>query len=159
ASTDEVAAVVASSDHILAVGAQSSLTGGATPRGDLVLSTRSLTRIDESGNGVVTVDAGVSLVTLQTFLSARRLYYPPVPTFDGAYVGGPLATNAAGAATFRFGSARDWVEAVTIVLADGTPLHVRRGDVRATDAHALVIDTGTRGAITVPLPTYTMPRV
>jgi D-lactate dehydrogenase (cytochrome) len=35
-----------SSASVLAVGAQSSLTGGATPRGDVVLSTRKLTRID-----------------------------------------------------------------------------------------------------------------
>ena len=158
-STDEVAAIVAASNHVLAVGAQSSLTGGATPRDDLVLSTRSLTHIDEPEGGVVTVDAGVSLVTLQAFLSARRLYYPPVPTFDGAFVGGTLATNAAGAATFRYGSARDWVEAITAVLADGTILHIRRGDVWASDAHAFAIETATRGAITVPLPTYAMPRV
>ena len=158
-STDEVAAIVAASDHVLAIGAQSSLTGGATPRGDLILGTRRLTHIDEPDDGLVTVDAGVSLVTLQAFLSSRRLYYPPVPTFEGAFVGGTLATNAAGAATFRYGSARDWVEAVTVVLADGTILRLRRGDVRASDAHTFVIDTPSRGAITVPLPTYTMPRV
>ena len=157
--TDEVVAIVAASDHVLAVGAQSSLTGGATPRGDLVLSTRSLTRIDQSAPGVVTVEAGVALVTLQAFLASRRLYYPPVPTFEGAFVGGTLATNAAGAATFRYGSTRDWVDAITVVLADGSILHLRRGDIRASEAHRFVIDTKTRGAVTVPLPTYTMPRV
>ena len=157
--TDETAAIMAASEHVLVVGAQSSLTGGATPRGDLVLSTRSLTRIDEPRDRVVAVEAGVSLATLQAFLASRSLYYPPVPTFEGAFLGGTLGTNAAGAATFRYGSARDWVEAITVVLADGTTLRVRRGDVRASDAHAFVIDTVSRGAVTVPLPTYTMPRV
>ena len=38
----EVAALVAAADRVLPVGAQSSLTGGATPRGELVLSTRAL---------------------------------------------------------------------------------------------------------------------
>ena len=41
ANVDEVAAIVAAAKHILPVGAQSSLTGGATPRGDVVLSTPS----------------------------------------------------------------------------------------------------------------------
>jgi D-lactate dehydrogenase (cytochrome) len=38
----EVASLVRSADRVLPVGAQSSLTGGATPRGELVLSTRAL---------------------------------------------------------------------------------------------------------------------
>ena len=36
-------------------------------------------------------------------------HYPPVPTFTGAFVGGIVATNAAGAATFKYGTTRDWV--------------------------------------------------
>jgi D-lactate dehydrogenase (cytochrome) len=157
--TNDVAAIVAASDHVLAVGAQSSLTGGATPRGDLIVSTRNLVRIDEPYDGHVTVGAGVALATLQTFLAARRLYYPPVPTFEGAFVGGTLATNAAGPATFRYGSARDWVDGITVVLADGTILRLRRGDVHATDAGAFAVETLSHGAVTVPLPTYTMPHV
>ena len=39
-STGEVAALVAGATSVLPVGAQSSLTGGATPRGELILSTR-----------------------------------------------------------------------------------------------------------------------
>ena len=38
----EVATFVKGADQVLPVGAQSSLTGGATPRGGLVLSTRAL---------------------------------------------------------------------------------------------------------------------
>ena len=46
AGVDEVAAAVRAAKRVLAVGAQSSLTGGATPRGDVVLSTRRLSHID-----------------------------------------------------------------------------------------------------------------
>ena len=53
--------------------------------------------------------------------------YPPVPTFNGAFVGGIVATNAAGAATFKYGTTRDWVEALTVVLPDGDVLDVERG--------------------------------
>ena len=84
---------------MLPIGAQSSLTGGATPRGDVVISTRALARIDRPADGVVRVEPGVPLAELQRTLAATGLYYPPVPTFDGAFVGGTISTNAAGAAT------------------------------------------------------------
>ena len=58
ADADEVAAVVATADRVLPVGAQSSLTGGATPRHDVVLSTRRLTDIGEPRDGCIRVGAG-----------------------------------------------------------------------------------------------------
>src|SRR5207247_455225 len=126
------AALVAEAARVLPIGAQSSLTGGATPRGDVVISTRALSRIDPPRDERVRVGAGVPLVELQRTLAARGLYYPPVPTFDGAFVGGTISTNAAGAATFKYGSARRWVEALRIVLADGSLLELTRGDVTAS---------------------------
>ena len=118
---------------MLPVGAQSSLTGGATPRGDVVLSTRRLTEIDEPRSGAVRAGAGVPLSQLQSVLADRGLYYPPAPTFDGAFAGGTVATNAAGAATFKSGTTRHWVDGLTMVLAGGTILDLRRGEVRASD--------------------------
>src|SRR5688572_9407129 len=109
------------------------LTGGATPRGDIVLSTRALSAIGAPSGDRVRVGAGVPLSELQRTLAAAGLYYPPVPTFDGAFVGGTIATNAAGAATFKYGSTRAWVEALTIVLASGDVLDVNRGETVAAD--------------------------
>jgi D-lactate dehydrogenase (cytochrome) len=156
-SVEEIAAVVASATHILPVGAQSSLTGGATPRGDLVLSTRRMTYIGEPEGESVRVGAGVPLAELHRFLGARNLYYPPAPTYDGAFVGGTIATNAAGPATFRYGVTRDWVQEITVVLADGSILDIRRGGVRASDDGVFEIETAQRGVVLVPMPTYTVP--
>ena len=141
----EVVTVVREAAHLLPIGAQSSLTGGATPRGDVVLSTRSLTAIEVLSDHRVRVGAGVPLAELQRVLAAEGLYYPPVPTYDGAYVGGTIATNAAGAATFKYGSTRQWVEGLTLVLADGSVLTIERGQMAAS---ALV-----------PVPGYVMPDV
>jgi hypothetical protein len=41
----EVAALVTHAERVLPIGAQSSLTGGATPRGEIVLSTRALSSV------------------------------------------------------------------------------------------------------------------
>ncbi len=155
----EVAALVASARCVLPIGAQSSLTGGATPRGELLLSTRGLTGISLLSGSAVRVGAGVPLADLQRELAGHRLYYPPVPTFDGAFVGGTIATNAAGAATFKYGSTRAWVDAIIVVLADGSQLAIHRGEVTASadGSFELVYTSGTR--VRVPLPTYRMPDV
>src|SRR6266849_3575938 len=57
----EVAALLRSSDAVLPIGAQSSLTGGATPMGEVLLSTARLARILEIGDDFVRVEAGVTL--------------------------------------------------------------------------------------------------
>jgi D-lactate dehydrogenase (cytochrome) len=155
----EVAALVASAARVLPIGAQSSLTGGATPRGDIVISTRALARIDRPAGGLVRVGAGVPLVELQRTLAATGLYYPPVPTFDGAFVGGTISTNAAGAATFKYGSARRWVEALHVVLADGSMLDLHRGDVVASRDGWFEIERVSGEIARVPVPTYEMPDV
>ena len=143
---DEVPDIVSRAAAVLAIGAQSSLTGGATPMGETLLSTEKLTRILDVGTSHVTVEAGVPVAAIQDTLAHQGAWFPPVPTFTGAFAGGIVATNAAGAATFRHGSVRRWVEALTVVLADGSVLQIERGKKRAAD-------------IGIPVPTYRMPHV
>src|SRR5258707_8184884 len=57
ASEAEVAALVRSAESVLPIGAQSSLTGGATPRGEVLLSTARLNRVLESGDDWIRVEA------------------------------------------------------------------------------------------------------
>jgi len=154
----EVAAVVSSASTVLPIGAQSSLTGGATPRGEVVLSTRALTDLAiDHQRGLVRVGAGVPLSVLQATLATRGLWYPPVPTYDGAFVGGTVATNAAGAATFKYGTTRQWVSGLTVILANGRQLSIDRGDVVA-GAEGFVIDVEGE-TLRVPVPRYSMPDV
>jgi D-lactate dehydrogenase (cytochrome) len=157
ATAADVAAVVARAARVLPVGAQSSLTGGATPRGEVILSTRRLTNLT-IGTDWACAGAGVPLLELQRSLAARGLYYPPVPTYLGAFVGGTIATNAAGAATFKYGSTRRWVQALTVVLATGELLRIRRGDVTASPDGRFAIE-GANGVTDVMVPTYSMPDV
>jgi len=154
---DDIPGIVRGATTLLAIGAQSSLTGGATPMGETVLSTEKLTRIVDVGHGHVTVEAGVPVATMQAALAARGAWFPPAPTFTGAFAGGIVATNAAGAATFRHGAVRPWVDALTIVLADGSPLAIRRGEIRARGGVLRV--PAAHGSIDVPIPSYRMPDV
>ncbi|HEY7790558.1 MAG TPA: FAD-binding oxidoreductase [Vicinamibacterales bacterium] len=155
----DVAAALRSGRTVLPIGAQSSLTGAATPRGDLLLATSRLSAMIEIGEHRARVQPGVPLVTLAGALAARGRRYPPVPTYEGAFIGGTVATNAAGAATFKYGSTRDWVQALTVVLPGGEVLDLARGEVTAHPDGFFEIETAARGVVTVPLPTYRMPAV
>jgi len=154
----EVAACVRAAARLLPVGAQSSVTGGATPQGGVVLSTERLNLIAEAGTSHVRAGAGIALDTLQACLGERGSWYPPVPTYTGAFVGGVVSTNAAGAATFKYGPTRLWVDGLTVVLACGHVLDIERGRVRADprDGFHLVCPCGERR---VHRGTYVMPDV
>jgi D-lactate dehydrogenase (cytochrome) len=152
-----VQAIVRNAASLLPIGAQSSLTGGATPMGELVLSTEKLTRIVSAGSTHATVAAGVSIAALQATLAEHGAWFPAAPTFTGAVAGGVVATNAAGAATFKYGSVRTWVDALVVVLADGSELSVSRGQYVA-DGRTLRVPMGA-GVVSVPLPSYRMPDV
>ncbi|HET9316237.1 MAG TPA: FAD-binding oxidoreductase, partial [Vicinamibacteria bacterium] len=154
----EVAWVLRECPAVLPVGAQSSLTGGATPFGEWVMSLARLDAIGPVRDGAVRAGAGVALSSLQDALRPLGLFYPPVPTFQGALVGGVCSTNAAGAATFKYGSTRDWVRELTVVLASGQVLDLGRGDVRARDGR-FVLSREDGSPLEVPAPSYAMPRV
>jgi D-lactate dehydrogenase (cytochrome) len=154
---NEVAAVLASTPSILPIGAQSSLTGGATPMGETILATSKMTRISDAGAAHVRAEAGVTVQGLQEYLAAADAWFPPAPTFTGAYAGGIVATNAAGAATFKYGTTREWVDGLTVVLADSTILQLKRGDCVAQDGR---LEVPTRsGPVAVPVPSYRPPDV
>ncbi len=154
----DVAAVLRAHGLVLPIGAQSSVTGGATPRGEVVLSTAKMAAVVEIGDGFARVQPGLPVVTLKEVLAARDLYYPPAPTYDGAFVGGTISTNASGAATFKYGSTRDWVRSLTVVLASGEVIDINRGEVHAHPDGYFEVETGT-GLVRVPLPSYVMPDV
>lgn len=158
-SEGEVAWAVRNEPRLLAVGAQSSLTGGATPAGDALLGTARMDRILSLEGDRVRVEPGLPLLVLLEQLEPLGAFYPPVPTFTGAYVGGTVSTNAAGAATWKYGSTRQWVEGLTVVLASGHVLELRRGEVRASAAGRFEVELPGGEVLEVPVPPYTMPDV
>ena len=143
--------------RILPVGAQSSLTGGATPFGDIVLTTERLLGITREGDRVH-VGAGVPLQVLQDDLLKTGRWFPPVPTYLGAFAGGAVATCAAGAATFKYGTVREWVDGLTVVLAGGDVLTMRRGECLASADGIFEVETAI-GVRRFRVPDLCMPDV
>jgi len=167
AGENEVAEILQKSERVVGIGSQSSLTGGATPAVErtVVLDMSLHKEILNLTDHFVTVQSGISLHELNEVLGQKGLWYPPVPTFDGATVGGVINTNAAGANTFKYGQTRTWVEGLTAVLANGEILDIQRGQCiahppDATHAASYFELEHPNGAIqTIPVPTYTMPDV
>ncbi len=154
----EIAVILQRYAKILAIGAQSSVTGGATPNGEVVLSLARQDHILESGSEYIRAQAGLSLRKLRETLALEDKYYPPIPSYDGATVGGVIATNAAGPATFKYGATRSWVEALTVILVSGEVLDLERGQCIAHPDGYFEIEERTRH-YRLPIPCYKMPQV
>jgi glycolate oxidase FAD binding subunit len=129
ASVDEAAAVMrgaaAEGMAVTARGTGTRLGWGSPPtRCDLVLDTGNLNRVLEhaAGDQVVRVQAGVGLDQLADLLSAagQRLALDPPPGGRPGTVGGVLASGAAGPLRLRYGTGRDLLIGITVVLANGT---------------------------------------
>ncbi len=114
--------------------------GGGTKQGwgapaelvDAVVETCGLDQLVEhsAGDMVAIVGAGLRLTALQAALAPSGQWLavdPPLaqgsgesPNGDGATVGGVIATNDHGPRRLRYGSPRDLLIGVTVVLADGS---------------------------------------
>ena len=140
ASTEEVAAILRDAAEqkipVTISGAGTGVTGGRVPQGGWVLSMERLNRI-EIQPGKAICGAGATLHALQLATAPSKQFYAPDPTEWGASVGGTIATNASGSRSFKFGDTRRHVIAMTVVLADGTILHLRRGEKPPMDLPAI----------------------
>jgi glycolate oxidase FAD binding subunit len=126
--TEEVSAVLrACAEHDLAVvptGGGTKLHWGPAPeRCDVLLDLCCMNEIVEhaAGDLVVRAHAGVTMEALSAALAERGQELALDPPFaEGSTVGGTLAAAVAGPRAFRFGTARDLLIGITVVLPDGT---------------------------------------
>ncbi|MEZ5347004.1 MAG: FAD-binding oxidoreductase [Pyrinomonadaceae bacterium] len=142
-------------------GARTGTVGGAIPFGGVIISLEKFKTLEiakgENG-GTAFVGAGVPLIDLQKAVDAESLFYPPDPTEWSCQIGGTVATNASGARSFKYGSTRNYVERLEIVLPDGRLLDLKRGEAFSENG-VIEIKTTDGTKIAVKLPSYLQPDV
>ena len=96
--------------------------GNPPERLDLVVETRALDQVLEhaAGDLVVQAQAGVRLADLRQRLAPAGQQLALDPPEPRATLGGVVAANASGPRRLRYGTVRDLLIGITVVLADGT---------------------------------------
>ncbi|MSP82733.1 MAG: FAD-binding oxidoreductase [Alphaproteobacteria bacterium] len=162
AATAEVAAVVAvcaaAGVAIVPQGGNTGLVAGGIPDAsgrEIVLSLSRMTavRAIDPINNTLTVEAGRILADVQTAAAALDRLFPLSLAAEGSCtIGGNLSTNAGGTQVLRYGSARDLVLGLEVVLADGRVLNGLKGlrkDNTGYDLKQIFLGSeGTLGIIT-----------
>jgi glycolate oxidase subunit GlcD len=170
-STEQVSKIVAvaNSEHIpiVARGTGSSVTGAVLPvKGGIVLDFTKMNAIKEinRADGYAIIEPGVICNALNAKLAPTHFFPPDPGSAAIATIGGMIATNASGVRAAKYGTTKDYVKALTVVLADGRI--IQTGDLAPKSSagydltHLFSSSEGTLGIITeaivkiLPMPEY-----
>jgi glycolate oxidase len=149
-------------------GGGTGLAGGSVPTaGGIVLNTTLMNRIMaiDRLNMVAVVQPGVITAHLQAEVEKVGLFYPPDPqSLRQSTIGGNVATSAGGPRCLKYGTTRDYVLGLQVVLADGRAMRTGGKMLKVQTGYNLtglfVGSEGTLGIITevtlrlIPMPRY-----
>jgi glycolate oxidase len=146
-------------EHKLSVtprGAGTSLTGSAVPQeGGLVLDMSRMNAIVQISieDRQVVVQPGVVFDDLNQVLASSGFFFPPNPASGKvSTIGGNVATNAGGVKGAKYGTTRDYVLDLEVVLPNGSVLHTGARTMKCVSGYDLtrlfVGSEGTLGVVT-----------
>ncbi|GMG42098.1 unnamed protein product [Aspergillus oryzae var. brunneus] len=99
----------------------------------------------------VVVQPAVQWEVLNEELAKDGLFFPPDPG-PGAMIGGMVGTGCSGTNAYHYGTMRDWVLSLTVVLADGTIIKTRQRPRKSSAGYDLtrifIGSEGTLGLVT-----------
>lgn len=134
----------------VARGAGTGLAGGAVTTGGVLVCTTRMHRIlevDAAGRTAL-VEPGVLTDSINAAAKGHGLRYLPDPASSAACtIGGNVALNSGGPHCLKHGVTTDHVAALEVILPDGTPLVVGRGEDGGLDLAGVF--TGSEGTLGV----------
>ena len=99
----------------------------------------------------VVVQPALGWEELNEELAQDGLFFPPDPG-PGAMIGGMVGTGCSGTNAYRYGTMREWVVSLTVVLADGTIIKTRQRPRKSSAGYDLtrlfIGSEGTLGLVT-----------
>jgi glycolate oxidase len=137
-------------------GAGTSLAGLAVPeQGGIILDLGRMDKIIDISieDRLAVVQPGVVYADLDRALSPYGFFFPPDPASGSVCtLGGNVATNAGGIKGAKYGTTKDYVLALEVVLADGRVLHTGSKCMKSVSGYDLtrlfVGSEGTLGVVT-----------
>lgn len=150
---------------VIARGAGSSLTGAAITEGGIIIDMRRMDRVlkVDTVNWYVQAQPGISLEDLNKELKPYGFFFPPDPASSYiCTVGGAIAEGSGGLRCVRYGTMKDWVVALRVVLPNG--MVTKFGEALSKNragydlVHLMVGSEGTLGVVTeawlkiIPIP-------
>jgi len=125
----------------------------ATTRGGVVIDFSKMDKVLKLNKEDldVVVQPAVGWEQLNEDLAEHGLFFPPDPG-PGAMIGGMVGTGCSGTNAARYGTMREWVLSLTVVLADGTIIKTRRRARKSSAGYDLtrlfIGSEGTLGLVT-----------
>lgn len=151
--------------HFIPRGEGTGFTGGTVPvTGGVVLVLNELNAISFKIGPPPYIEAEVGAVTntIQDLANENAYFYPPDPASQKySTIGGNVAVGAGGPHCLKYGTTRDYVLGLDLVLPDGEEVSVNRNDDRRDLLELLIGSEGTLGVIVrvrlrlVPEPPHT----
>jgi FAD/FMN-containing dehydrogenase len=123
---------LAEKGHLLPITARgrgSDQSGAAIGQGIILVFPAHMNRLLELDikQQVARVQPGIIFRTFQEAVQTHGMFLPPFPSsLDYATIGGAVANNSAGEKTVKYGSMRQYVKSVEVVLANGEVIQTER---------------------------------
>jgi len=137
---------------VIARGAGTNLVGACIVKsGGIVLNFSKMNKILEINQENLTarVQAGVVVGALQAQVEKLGLFYPPDPSnLKVSTIGGSIALSSGGPRTFKYGSTKDYVIDLKVVLADGKIIRTGSNTAKnSTGYHLSQLFIGSEGTL------------
>ena len=139
---------------VISRGAGTNMVGACTsPEGGIILNFSKMNKILEFNPQDMTmkVQPGVILGDIKKLAESENLFYPPDPSnFKVSTIGGSIAQSSGGAVSFKYGTTKDYILSLKVILADGSLIKLGAGTIKdAVGYHLNQLIIGSEGTLAV----------